>query len=233
MHVAPTITWAIFRMRRNAANHNEMDRCEKMTQVVDVHESMAIHGWNKANIYYIHYLDVYVHILQTIYMIQKCWQNPRNDKPAQASFFVDVKQYSVWQFALRAPNKFLGTLFGCIVSQHKMWRCCCLQHISAYLYILYICKYIYIDSWWYLIICVCACTGCIASVLVFRQLVPHKPEHTWSHESKGKQAKQSRQAIFKVHEYSMNQLYCLLGGNLPFGWGQCIVHHVVSFFAIT
>lgn len=51
MHVAPTITWAIKGWEGTRRITTRWIDVRKW-QVVDVHESMAIHGWNKANIYY-------------------------------------------------------------------------------------------------------------------------------------------------------------------------------------
>lgn len=226
-----------------------MDRCEKMTSCWCAWKYG--YPWLKQSKYILY---IYLEWCICTYLTNNIWFKNVGKICAMTNLpkppLVDVKQYSVWQFAL--GNSFMTqspiTPSSQQISGHTIWCIVSQHYVEVLLPSAYISICMQIDSWWYLIICVCACTGCIASVLVFRQLVPHKPEHTWSHESKGKQAKQSRQAIFKVIQQQLwsdsNSWIFDESVVLPFrrhsplwGWsmnsGQCIVLHVANFIAIT
>lgn len=126
MHVAPTITWAIKGWEGTRRITTRWMDVRKW-QVVDVHESMAIHGWNKANIYYTLPRCICTYLTNNIWFknVGKICAMTNLPKPP----LVDVKQYSVWQFAL--GNSFMtqspitpssqqisGHTIWCIVSQH-------------------------------------------------------------------------------------------------------------------
>lgn len=147
---------------------------------------------NKANIYILY---IYLEWCICTYPINIIWFKNVGKICAMTNLpnppLVDVKQYSRWQFAREgnscmqqspitpfAPNEFRGALFG---SQHYVWRCWC---FSIY-------PHKYIDSWWYLIICVCTGFFCIRPGFLDNSFRKQAWTFQWSHESKGKHAKQS------------------------------------------